>query len=69
MHEMLTILTDVHGVCLSVSLSVTWLQSAAAPCAMCAGSFGAAFAKCLWPLVLICCMSGVYGLCGEYQHK
>jgi len=30
MHEMLSILTDVRGVCLSVSLSVTRLKSAAA---------------------------------------
>jgi len=29
MHEMLTILTDVRGVCLSVSLSVTRLKLAA----------------------------------------
>jgi len=38
MHEMLTILTNARGVCLSVSLSVTLLKSAAAhtqymPCA------------------------------------
>jgi len=30
MHEMLTIVTDVRGVCLSVRLSVTRLKSAAA---------------------------------------
>jgi len=30
MHEMLTILTDVRGVCLSVCLSVTRFESAAA---------------------------------------
>jgi len=30
MHEMLTILTNVHGVCLSVRLSVTRLKSVAA---------------------------------------
>jgi len=30
MHEMLTILTDVRGVCLSVCLPVTWLKLAAA---------------------------------------
>jgi len=63
MHEMQTIVTDVCGVCLSVRLSVslsvslsvlnatndphsevdlhTWLH--------CAGSFGIAFAKLLWP--------------------
>jgi len=57
MHEMLTILTDVSGVCLLVCLSVTRLKSAAAAqCtlrAVCAGSFGAVFAKCLWPLVCL----------------
>jgi len=30
MHEMLTVVTDVGGVCLSVSLSVTRLKTAAA---------------------------------------
>jgi len=40
MHEMLTVVTDVGGVYLSVSLSVTLLQSAAAravyaACCMC----------------------------------
>jgi len=53
MHEMQTIVNDVRGVCLSVRLSVslfvTPLNSAAR--AVCAGSFGAAFAKSLWPLV------------------
>jgi len=42
MHEMQTILTDVCGVC----LSVTGLKSAPAR-AVCAGSFGAAFVKLL----------------------
>jgi len=53
MHKMLAIVTDVRG----VSLSVTWLKSVAAravyAACMCVGSFGAAFAKCLWPLVLL----------------
>jgi len=58
MHDMLTVLTDVRGVC----LSVTRLKSAAAcavyvACYVCAGSFGATFAKCLWPLV---CLSDLY---------
>jgi len=43
MHEMQTIVTDDHGVCLSVTLSDTRLH--------CTGSFGAAYAKSLWPLV------------------
>jgi len=47
MHEMQTIVTDVRGVylsvCPSVSLSVTRLTVR--------GSFSAAFAKSLWPLV------------------
>jgi len=54
---MLTILTDVRGVCLSVCLSVTRLKSAAAAravYAVCAGSFGATFVKILWPLVCFC---------------
>jgi len=42
-HEMQTIVTDYPGVCLSVSLSVMLLH--------CVGSFSAAFAKALWPLV------------------
>jgi len=53
MHETQTIVIDVRGVCLSVSLSVcltdTRLNSVAR--AVRAGSFGAAFAKLLWPLV------------------
>jgi len=40
MHEMQTIVTGVRGVCLYMSMSVCH-----------AGSFGAAFAKSLWPLV------------------
>jgi len=43
MREMPTIVTDVRGVC----LSVTQLKSAAH--ALCVGSFSAAFAKLLWP--------------------
>jgi len=46
MHEMQTIVIDDRGVCLSACLlqSSTWLH--------CAGSFGAASAKSLRPLVL-----------------
>jgi len=44
MHEMQTIVTNVRAVCLSVRPSVR--QSV---CHV--GSFGAAFAKILWPLV------------------
>jgi len=55
MHEMQAILTDVRGVCLSVS--VTRLKSAAARAVyvacLCAGSFGAAFVELLWPLVIV----------------
>jgi len=50
MHEMLTIVTDVRGVCLSVCLSRGLNRRK--PRAVCAGSFCAAFAKCLWPFVL-----------------
>jgi len=41
--------------CLSVSLSVTRLKSAAARAvhAVCAGSFGVAFAECPWPLGIL----------------
>jgi len=49
MHEMETIVTDVHGVRLSVSLSVAWLNSAARAVCVC-NAFAAAFAKLLWPL-------------------
>jgi len=56
MHEVLTTLTNVRGICL-VRLSVAWLKLAAArECtlrAVCVGSFGAAVAKCLWPLVYL----------------
>jgi len=60
MHQMLTILTDVRGVCQSVCMSVclsrglNWrwcVQSTLR--AVCTGSFSEAFAKCLWPLVTI----------------
>jgi len=44
MHEMQTIVTDVCGVC----RSVTRFKSAAR--AVCGGSFGAAFDKLLWRL-------------------
>jgi len=67
MHEMLTILTDVGGVCvcLSVSLSVCLSRGLnrrrrrvqCTPRAVCAGSFGAAFVKLLWPLVFLHVMS------------
>jgi len=54
MHVMLIILTSFA---VSVSLSVMRLKSAVAfaftPRAVCVGSFGAAFAKCLRPLVSI----------------
>jgi len=47
--------TFAVSVCLYVCLSVMWLKSAAARAVYtaCAGSFGAGFAKCLWPLVCI----------------
>jgi len=54
MHEMLTIVTDVRGVCLSVCLSSDLNRRRRVQCtprAVCVGSFGAAFAKHLWPLV------------------
>jgi len=54
MHEMLTILTDVRGVCLSVCLSHGLNRRRRVQCrprAVCAGSFCAAFAKCFWLLV------------------
>jgi len=41
MHEMQTIVTDVCGVCQSVRQSVCHV-----------GSFCAAFAKSLWPIVI-----------------
>jgi len=49
MHEMLTIVTDLRGVCLSACLSVT--QCGHVMYAVCAGSFGTAFAKCPRPVV------------------
>jgi len=54
MHEMLTIVTDVRGVCLSDCLSRGLNRRRRVQCtprAVCTGSFSAAFAKCLWPLV------------------
>jgi len=54
LHEMQTIVTDVRGVCLSACLSRGLNRRRRVQCtprAVCAGSFGAAFAKCLWPLV------------------
>jgi len=46
MHEMLTIV-------LMFAVSVMPLKSAAVHAVYAAGSFGAAFAKCLWPLVYL----------------
>jgi len=64
MSEMLTILTDVRSVCLSVSRSDMRLKlsAACAVYAVCVGSFGAAFAKCLWPLVTlgIACVNSAF---------
>jgi len=57
---MQTIVTDVHVVCLSISLSVMRLH--------CAGLFGAAFAKSIWPLVFyyFCCIIiGIHVTCKE----
>jgi len=52
MHEMQTIVADLRdvcpSVCLSVCMPVTRLKSTARAVR---GSFGAAFAKLLWPLV------------------
>jgi len=50
MHEMLTILTDVQGVCLSRGLNRLQHMQCTLH-AVCVGSLGAAFAKCLWPVV------------------
>jgi len=50
MHEMQTIVTDVRGVCLSVRPSICHGAKFGGECSVC-GSFGAAFAKLLWPLV------------------
>jgi len=49
-HEMLTIVTDVCGVCLSCSLNWQWRMQCT-PHVVYAVSFGAAFTKCLWSLV------------------
>jgi len=50
MRDMQTIVTDVCGVCPSVCLSHGLSQR----CLQCVqGSFGAVFAKLLWPLVII----------------
>jgi len=46
MHEMQTIVTDVCFVC----LSITQLNSAMS--VECAGSYSAAFAKSIWPLII-----------------
>jgi len=51
MHEMQTIVTDVHCVCPSVRQSVC--HAAQLTRLQCTGAFGAAFAKSLWPLVPI----------------
>jgi len=55
MHEMQTTVSDDRGVCLSVCLSHS-VQPFEAARAVCTGSFGAAFAKLLWLLVML-----VYG--------
>jgi len=47
MHEMQTIVTDVHGVCLSVCHMGAQLGFTVW------GSFGAAYAKSLWPDVVL----------------
>jgi len=52
MHEMQTIVSDVHG-CHGLCPSVT--QHLAAH-TVCVGSFDAAFAKLLWPLVDYICI-------------
>jgi len=55
MREMHTIVTDVRGVCLSICLSCSLNWQWHVQCtqrAMCVGLFSAAFAKCLWPLVI-----------------
>jgi len=55
--EMLTIVTDVCGVCLSVSLSVCrGRRVQCTPRAVYEGSFGTAVAKCIWPLVSQSCL-------------
>jgi len=52
MHEMLPIVTDVRGVCLSRGLNRRRCLQCT-PRAVYAGSFGAVFAKYLWPFVLL----------------
>jgi len=54
MREMQTIVTDVRGVCQSVCLSVT--RRRVQP--VLAGSFCAAFANLIWPLVACCSVMG-----------
>jgi len=59
MHEIQTVVSDVRGVCPSVCLPVclprmhrmTPHDEADLTVLHCAGTFGAAFAKSLWPLV------------------
>jgi len=53
---MQTIVTDVCAVCLSVGFTV-W------------GLFGAAFAKSLWPLVIILLVGGPVSCQEHRQHK
>jgi len=50
MHEMQTVVTDVRGVRLFISLSVMRLNRLGFTVRR---SFGAVFAKLLWPLVII----------------
>jgi len=54
MHEMQTIVTSVWGICPSVCLSCVLRRWRCVQCTLCSGSFGAAFVKCLWPLVDAC---------------
>jgi len=52
---MLTMLIDVRGVCQSVCLSRGLNRRRRVQCTprgVCAGSFGAVFAKCLWLLIM-----------------
>jgi len=66
MHEMQTIVTNVHGVCLSVRLSVCLsVCHAGAQLGFTVwGSFGAAIAKSLWPLFITSCSVSLFELCG-----
>jgi len=71
MHEMQTIVTDVCGVCLSVCLSRGSNRRRRVQCtlrAVCAGSFGAAFAKCLWLLVTCSIAARRLGLYNEETY-